>query len=361
MTQVFLSHSTLDGEFVDQLVADLRLAGIIVWKAPDSILPGEEWVRAIQRGLATSSHFVLVKSPNAVASAWVNFEFETALRQYHKQKMHIIPVFFEPCDEPLFWEGFHHVNVRDNYKRGLLQLIERLRDEQPDDPPPPALPETTIINVNIRGDVLGVVNVAGRDVLHHGPDAGRPVAPNAIKYRSVIKLIHEATHRALHSHNLNYEHPESSMQQQVTAFWGSDDNDYWIVKGRHNSPEEYKKGEEIRNGDIVRLEHRETRKNLHSHGNPAPVTKDQQEVTAYSPDNDGNGDSNDDWEVEIEGEGRDSYWTDTSTVRLIHMGTGAALHSHTTKLPRYGHFQQEVTCFPNRDDNDLWRAALLNE
>lgn len=177
MTQVFLSHSTLDVEFVDQLAADLRDAGIVVWKAPDSILPGEEWIKAIQRGLATSSHFVLVKSPNAADSEWVNFEFEAALRQYHKKKMQIIPVLYQPCDEPLFWEGFQHVDLREQYMRSLLELIRRLSHERPKNPPIPAPPNSTMINLNIAGDVSGVLNVAGRDVLHSGPDAGRPEAP----------------------------------------------------------------------------------------------------------------------------------------------------------------------------------------
>lgn len=38
----------------------------------------------------------------------------------------------------------------------------------------------------------------------------------AVKYRAVIKVIHVETTLGLHSHRRNYEHPDSSRQQQVT-------------------------------------------------------------------------------------------------------------------------------------------------
>jgi len=83
------------------------------------------------------------------------------------------------------------------------------------------------------------------------------------------------------------------MQQQVTAFAGADPNDYWIVKKTHGFGEFDGKGCPVKNHDIVRLEHRSTRKNLHSHtGSPSPITG-QQEVTAYGID--GIGDTNDNW------------------------------------------------------------------
>jgi hypothetical protein len=54
MTQVFLSHSAKDAEFAARLATDLRAAGVPVWKATESILPGERWAEAIERGVSTS-------------------------------------------------------------------------------------------------------------------------------------------------------------------------------------------------------------------------------------------------------------------------------------------------------------------
>jgi len=100
-------------------------------------------------------------------------------------------------------------------------------------------------------------------------------------YGATFKLSHGWTGRTLHSHALNYGHAGSSGQQQVTCFEGADDNDLWRIKAAHGQPDDAKAGQAVRNGDIVRLEHVLTRRNLHSHsGHPSPVTG-QQEVTCF--------------------------------------------------------------------------------
>jgi dolichyl-phosphate-mannose--protein O-mannosyl transferase len=116
-------------------------------------------------------------------------------------------------------------------------------------------------------------------------------AAQVVSYRSTIRLVHAQTKAHLHSHLKNYTHSGSSGQQQVTGYFDSDKNDYWIVKGPHGKPELYKLGQPVRNGDLIRLEHVETRGNLHSHrGIPSPVTH-QAEVTVFGVA--GKGDAND--------------------------------------------------------------------
>jgi hypothetical protein len=188
----------------------------------------------------------------------------------------------------------------------------------------------------------------------HGVDLfwdamGSPTGQPA-RYGRTIKAVHRNTGRTLHSHAINYSHPNSSKQQQVTCFGGLDDNDWWRIKGAHGLPENHKADQLVLHGDVVRLEHVLTRRNLHSHGGfPSPITK-QQEVTCFWTN--GVGDGNDNWRVEIEGGGQ---WTYGKWVRLIHVNTNHALHSHEPFAhPTYTAGQQEVTGFPGRDDNDLW-------
>jgi formylglycine-generating enzyme required for sulfatase activity len=149
MTQVFLSHSSKDAEFALLLAADLRAAGIPVWKAPESILKGEEWVPAIQRGLTTSTHFLLLQSPAAVESGWVRFEFDSALELYMRDRIKIIMVDYESCHAPLFWGRFQQVtDIAGDYYAALFQIQACLRAEQPAHPPEPA-PLTTTLNVGM--------------------------------------------------------------------------------------------------------------------------------------------------------------------------------------------------------------------
>jgi dolichyl-phosphate-mannose--protein O-mannosyl transferase len=173
-----------------------------------------------------------------------------------------------------------------------------------------------------------------------------------IKYRDTILLRHGATRCSLHSHDHKYTHFYTSGQQQVTAVpEPPDGNDFWIVKGPHGQPELYKDGQSVENGHLIRLQHLNTRRNLHSHGNaPSPLTG-QQEVTAY--EHEASGDSNDNWRVEVEGGG---IWTNRKRIKLIHIETGHALHSHPG-VSEYTAGQQEVTCYKERDDNDWWIAS----
>jgi hypothetical protein len=174
MTQIFLSYSTKDAAFVNQLADNLRRAGFSIWKTPESILPSENWVRALERGLTTSSHFVLVQTPNAVKSEWVKLEFETALELYAEGRMVLITIDHQPTDTPLFWRRTQRVTMPDG-STGLLDLIRAIRDNQPIHQP---IYQPAIINVQIDGDVSGSLNVAMGDILQTGPDAGRPRVPS---------------------------------------------------------------------------------------------------------------------------------------------------------------------------------------
>jgi len=172
-------------------------------------------------------------------------------------------------------------------------------------------------------------------------------------YCDVIKLKHVMTGNLLHSHWVNYTHPGTSGQQQITAFGGLNNDDYWVIKSKTDTPREHLQGTPIRNGDIIRLEHIRTDKNLHSHFAVSPISG-QQEVTCFGES--GIGNTDDDWRIEVQG---GEIWTFNHRIRLIHVATNGALHSHAWAThPEYTCNQQEVTCITNRDDNDFWMAYL---
>jgi predicted acylesterase/phospholipase RssA len=176
-----------------------------------------------------------------------------------------------------------------------------------------------------------------------------------VRFGAQLALRHHATGRALHSHQVNYTHPGTSGQQQVTCYAGLDANNEWLVKPAHGQPAGSRAGNPVAHGDIVRLEHVGTRRNLHSHtGFPSPLTG-QQEVTCFGEK--GIGDGNDDWRVEVESGG---VWSAGSRVRLIHVPTNVALHSHQGHAdPTLTSGQQEVTGYAGRDFNDWWSASDL--
>lgn len=175
MTQVFLSHSTLDAEFALHLAVDLRAAGIPIWKAPESILDGEEWVPAIEHGLLTSTHFLLLQSPAATDSGWVKFEFNSALTLEKQGKMCIIPIDYQPCKLPLFWTQFQQVtSIHDNYEATLSHICALFEERQPAHPPKPASPTVTI-NATIEGSIDDLLVRTGDHVAYSGQPDQPPV------------------------------------------------------------------------------------------------------------------------------------------------------------------------------------------
>lgn len=67
-------------------------------------------------------------------------------------------------------------------------------------------------------------------------------------------------------------------------------------------------------GSKIRLTHLETRRNLHTHGIPSPLSR-QQEISGFGDD--GKGDTGDDWIIECKGK----YWMWDTSVKLRHVNT----------------------------------------
>uniref|UniRef100_A0A3B3UDW9 Protein O-mannosyl-transferase 2 n=1 Tax=Poecilia latipinna TaxID=48699 RepID=A0A3B3UDW9_9TELE len=145
----------------------------------------------------------------------------------------------------------------------------------------------------------------------------------------------------LHSHWHLYPEGVGAKQQQVTAYLHKDYNNMWLV----HKPDNDKTPDLVRHGDIIRLEHKETTRNLHSHLHQAPLTKKHFQVTGYGIN--GTGDANDLWQVEVCGGRRgDLVKVLRSKVRFLHKATGCVLYSSGKTLPKWGWEQVEVTCSP---------------
>lgn len=123
--RVFISHAHQDAATAHQLAADLTAAGRPVWIAPESVLPGEQWVEAIGRGLETSGMFVLLLSPEAVASHWVRYEMNLAILLEKRGRLEILPLDWQPCEPPITWQVYQYLPFSD-YGDGLATLLARL-------------------------------------------------------------------------------------------------------------------------------------------------------------------------------------------------------------------------------------------
>jgi acyl carrier protein len=129
--QVFISHDTEDASFAHRLARDLQGAGVQVWIAPDSILPGESWVDAIERGLSHSSDMLIVLTPAAIDSQWVKKETEIGIMRERRGQMQIVP---------LLLSSYQMVSFSRGYDLGLRQLVGMLGLRRAPSQPPAARP-----------------------------------------------------------------------------------------------------------------------------------------------------------------------------------------------------------------------------
>jgi acyl carrier protein len=126
MFRVFISYATEDESFAVRLSNDLQRLGAQTWLAHQSIRPGESWVSAIERGLRGSSHLVVVLTPAATASPWVQKEIEVAISRERSGDMQLIPLRVQPCELPLLLQSYEWVSFRRDYDAGLRRLAEVL-------------------------------------------------------------------------------------------------------------------------------------------------------------------------------------------------------------------------------------------
>lgn len=108
-------------------------------------------------------------------------------------------------------------------------------------------------------------------------------------------------------------------------------------------------GKPITSGSSIRLQHVGTGRALHSHLHRSPLSG-QQEVSGFDKE-----DTGDVWIVETLKGG--NTWKQGARVRFQHKDTKLYLHSHRHAFGHPIPGQLEVTCFQDRDDEqNLWIA-----
>ena len=173
---VFISYSKKDKAFAHRLADELESAGFKVW-IDRSIGGGEDWRDSILKNLENAGEVIIVISPNAMASPWVNHEGSMALGM----KKRLIPVLMEqvpalpPWLEEYQWIDF--VNLP--YERAFHNLANALT------PPNPLqdLLNQEVWNFKQNGvlidqDTLRVIKNA-RDTLTIDPEAEHLVAKSS--------------------------------------------------------------------------------------------------------------------------------------------------------------------------------------
>jgi len=90
MSQVFISYSRLDLEFVQRLANALEAAQIDSWLDQHDIEPAADWRERIQAGIESADNFIFVISPDSVQSKECRHELDQAIQNGKR----LIPILY---------------------------------------------------------------------------------------------------------------------------------------------------------------------------------------------------------------------------------------------------------------------------
>ena len=103
---VFVCYARKDEEFVLRLAGNLKRNGVSIWLDQWDIAAGADWDRSIDDAIYECSKFIIVLSPQAIASSEVRGELRTAL----DERKPIIPVISAACKIPRQLRTIQYVN-----------------------------------------------------------------------------------------------------------------------------------------------------------------------------------------------------------------------------------------------------------
>ena len=123
MRQAFVSHSTVDDRYVEEMASFLRAAGYDdVFNDVSAIKPDEKFWPAIEKGIAEADTLVVVITAASNASDWVKREVEYA----RSLCRNIIPVWIEDCPVPAVFAGRDVIDFRPHTRKERRIDISRI-------------------------------------------------------------------------------------------------------------------------------------------------------------------------------------------------------------------------------------------
>ena len=134
MSDVFISYSRKDSEFVHRLFDDIKATGKEVWADFEDIPKAADWWREIQAGIDAADAFVFIISPDSVNSDICRQEIDHALASNKR----LLPVLYREViaeeDKPKVHSAISSHNwiffrEQDDYNQAFQTLLESLETD----------------------------------------------------------------------------------------------------------------------------------------------------------------------------------------------------------------------------------------
>jgi len=170
---VFISHATKDRDFVEQeLLPLLQTHDVEAWYCRTDIPSAAMWKQEVLQALKQSERVVVVLSPHAVISEWVQAEVHWALEN---RRGRVIPLLYLDCDAAeldLRLAQLQPVNFLSSEAAAKARLVALLVDEDDEE----EFPEDTLTVARTALQIEPVEKTRLRFTARAGPFAGREFA-----------------------------------------------------------------------------------------------------------------------------------------------------------------------------------------
>ena len=125
MSDVFISYSRRDIDFVRHLFDQLQVRDLETWADWQDIPPTANWLAEIYRGIEGANNFLFVVSPDSVTSEVCILEIEHAV----KHNKRLVPLVWKEADEVHPAMSVHNwvfLRAEDDFDTNFELLIEAL-------------------------------------------------------------------------------------------------------------------------------------------------------------------------------------------------------------------------------------------
>jgi hypothetical protein len=132
MSQIFVSYSRKNAQFVTRLVADLEAAGWDVFY-DRKLVPSENYDERLPEELARAKFILVVLSLDSLASKNVLKELRAGLSLENERKTTVIPVLIQPCADDKLRSTIGakiYANFTTDYQAGFTELETALSDSR---------------------------------------------------------------------------------------------------------------------------------------------------------------------------------------------------------------------------------------
>ena len=127
MDYLFVSYSRKQMYFAEAVALHLQQAGFEVWFDLQKLGPGVDWSSALKDGYSNCARLVLIASKAAIASRYVQVEWEAALSNGRE----VVVVLAENVRLPEALRGSPVYDARTDFDRAIESLVAYLRGEKP--------------------------------------------------------------------------------------------------------------------------------------------------------------------------------------------------------------------------------------